>query len=179
MAGTSMSSHRIGRISDLWMLVHKPIAAPNVCSNYCRCATFDAMGLRNRIVMSAYKLVCVHIGSTPIGWSRSACVTMSSSLCNGSIASMKSIDGRGSPYQNPQPCLIGLSASPFRRMHEDVLLHMKVMRSLHLCLNPRCSMTSSRYSHRTLSNALVMWSLTNSIGVLAWWKCFNAPWTYS
>jgi hypothetical protein len=142
------------------------VASKECSSSCCRCITSDAIGLRNRTVPFAYRLVRFYTGSAPMGCNKPAWVAMSRSLYNGSIARMNSIDESGSPYRSPLPCLMGLLASPLRRIHDDVLLHTRAKISLHLCPNPNCSMISSKYSHCTLSKAFVMLNLRNNIDIL-------------
>jgi hypothetical protein len=61
---------------------------------------------------------------------------------------------------------IGCPASLFSRMHDNVVLQIRAMMSLHLWLNLNYCMTFNKYSHLTLSKAFAISSLRNSIGVL-------------
>lgn len=51
-------------------------------------------------------------------------------------------------------------------MRDDVVAHINDMMSLYCCPKHSLSITSIKYSHRTLSKDLAMPSLSNSIGVL-------------
>jgi hypothetical protein len=51
-------------------------------------------------------------------------------------------------------------------MHDNVVLQIRAMMSLHLWLNLNYCMTFNKYSHLTLSKAFAISSLRNSIGVL-------------
>jgi hypothetical protein len=136
----------------------------------CRFLTSEAMGLRKSITSSAYKLVLKFMGSDPIGESSPCCVAMSSIFCNGSITKMNSMGDKWSPCRSPRVCLIGLPGSPLSNIPELVVLQIRAIMSLHLGSKPTLSMTSSKYSQRTLSNAFMISSLRSSIGVFTWWK---------
>jgi hypothetical protein len=85
----SIPSHQIGKISDFCTLVHRPVAVPKWLIMCWRLEISDAIGLRNSIASSTYKLVLTLIGSAPIGRRRPCLVAMSSSHCKGSMAKMK------------------------------------------------------------------------------------------
>lgn len=114
----------------------------------------------NTAASSAYRLVHILIGSVPIGVSRPCSVAWSKIFCIGSIASMNSIGDNGSPCLSPLLCLTGLPRSPLRRILDVVDAHSSETTSCHLCPNPNCCITSSRYSQRTLSKAFAISSLT-------------------
>jgi hypothetical protein len=81
-------------------------------------------------------------------------------------------------YRSPLACLIGCPGSPFSMILEVVVLQISDIISLHLGSNPRCCITSSRYSHLILSNSFAMSSLRRSMGVFALWKWFSTALTY-
>jgi hypothetical protein len=84
IADTWMSSQHIENIFYFCIFLHNPVAAPNECSNCCKCATSVAIGLRNKTISSA-----------PIGCRRPICVALSNNLCRGSIARMNNIGKSG------------------------------------------------------------------------------------
>jgi hypothetical protein len=94
ITGMSIPSHLIGKISDFCTLVHSHVAIPNQWSRCCRFDTSEAIGLRNSIASSAYKLVLNLIGPVPIGLRRPYCVAMSNIFWKGSIAKIKSMGER-------------------------------------------------------------------------------------
>jgi hypothetical protein len=62
---------------------------------------------------------------------------------SGSIAKMKSMRDRGSPYQSPHSCLIGRSRLPLRRILDEEVAREMEIHSRHLDPNPNLSSTSS------------------------------------
>jgi hypothetical protein len=160
------------------MLVERYVATPNSYNNCCKFSTSDAFGLMNKAVSSTYMLVRSFTSSALMGCSRPRSVAMSGSCCSGSMTRMKSSGDNESPCLRLLPCLIGPPAVPFRRMREEEVLHSRERMSRHRWLKPSCFRTSSRYSQRTLLNALVMSSLMNNMDVLERWKWRMAPCTY-
>jgi hypothetical protein len=63
-------------ISDFCTLMHSPVAFPNCCNRSWRLITSEAIGLRNSMTSSAYRLVLNLIRSSPIGLRRPCLVAM-------------------------------------------------------------------------------------------------------
>jgi hypothetical protein len=70
IVGVSVSSYLMGTMSDFWILVHSLVVCPSRCRSCCKFAMSFATGLINRVVSSAYRLVRIFTGSTPIWWRR-------------------------------------------------------------------------------------------------------------
>jgi hypothetical protein len=69
----------------------------------------------------------------------------------GSIARIKSMEDRGSPYHMPLSCLMGFLGVPFRRSLDEEDVRAMLSHSLHFRPKPNLCSTSKTYAKDTKS----------------------------
>lgn len=99
-------------------------------------------------------------------------------LARKSIAMMKSIGARGSPWRTPLRWWKLFPGLPLIRILDDEVANKINIHSLHLGLNPTCSNTSKRYPQCMESNAFAMSNLKNKEGVLVVCRLRITFWVY-
>ena len=160
----------MGMTDDFSTFVFSPVASSNLARISASVVTSLLYGLTKIAMLSAYMDVRMTV-CFPLNFAKCpSSVARSRIFCSGSIAMTNSRGERGSPWRNPQSCLIGVVGTPLRRIWEDDDDRRAATQSLHFGGKPSLLIRVSRYSHRNESNALVMSSLKNRDAVLDLWN---------
>lgn len=138
------------------VLILSPVAKPNWCIICMVMSTSALVGLMNRATSSAQSESHNLAVLSQSGGSSPSSVAFQKMNCSVSISIMKSSGERGSPCIRPLLCLIHGPHTPLSLTLEEDEARSKLSQLCHLTENPLCCSKSSKYSHDTESNTLVI-----------------------
>ena len=151
------------------MLILRPVTFPNFSKMSINFCTSSRLGCRKIAASSAYK-DSLRRDCLPLsGDNCPSSVAKSRIRCKVSMAKMKSYGERGSPCRKPRLCLIEGPEIPLRSTVDDEEVSINASQLRQCGLKLRCCSSSKRYSHETVSKALVISSLKRSAGVRVRW----------
>jgi hypothetical protein len=142
--GDDICSHLIGKISVLLRFILSPEQLPKRLSTWVMWYNSVRFGLAKSVASSSYREHRREAALGRTGCNKFLLAAISISLCNGSIARMKSNVDSGSPCRRPLAWFIGLPGEPFKRIRDDAVARRVAIQSLHLCPNPSACNVSSK-----------------------------------
>lgn len=146
-------------------LIFSPVASQKALIISIMRVTSSRLGLVKITASSAYIEILMD-ACRPLSFvRRSSCVARLNMLLRTSIARMNRYGDRGSPCLSPLRCLKLLPGLPLSNIEDDEVFRIAASQFVHLIGKPLFTSSSSKNSHETESNALVMSNLIRQAGV--------------